>query len=276
MEGAIRSEMSVSDRILNPSLIVFTGVLSLYIFNLVAGLAVEEFNVWLHIPLFVLQVLLSILMFTPLHDAVHKTANKNRLVNELMMHGTWIFFLNAPMVFRKIHLAHHAHTNQGEDDPDHFTSANTWLGRWLKSFLLIFSYYNYAIRKFKRTPENFFWLGSSFMVLVIAYLSLFIVDNPLQLLFVWQLPAFVGIGFLGFLNTAWPHHPGKDASRYGNTKILKVWKPLEWLLLYQNYHLVHHLRPQLPWYRYTSYWKEHQEEILAQGAEILDYRQKGC
>ena len=51
-------------------------------------------------------------------------------------------------------------------------------------------------------------------------------------------------------------------------------KALEWLLLNQNYHLLHHLRPTMPWYDYKAYWAKHRDRLLAEGAEVVDYRSK--
>jgi ring-1,2-phenylacetyl-CoA epoxidase subunit PaaE len=35
------------------------------------------------------------------------------------------------------------------------------------------------------------------------------------------------------------------------------------VLLYQNYHLVHHLHPLIPFYRYVSAWRRNEEDYLA-------------
>lgn len=33
-------------------------------------------------------------------------------------------------------------------------------------------------------------------------------------------------------------------------------------MLYQNYHLVHHLHPIVPFYRYIAVWRRNEEEYL--------------
>ena len=141
-------------RILNPTLTVFVGVYVFFGLNLWFAIQQTEFTPIIHIPIFIFQTLLGIVMFTPLHDAVHKAASPNPKINALILHGVWPIFLNAPFIFKLIHLAHHAHTNQGLDDPDHFTSAPTWKGRWIRSFLLIFSYYEYGLRKISSHPRE--------------------------------------------------------------------------------------------------------------------------
>ena len=47
---------------------------------------------------------------------------------------------------------------------------------------------------------------------------------------------------------------------------------LEWLLtpllLSQNYHLVHHLHPSIPFYRYVATWRRNEEAYLERDAAI--------
>lgn len=46
-----------------------------------------------------------------------------------------------------------------------------------------------------------------------------------------------------------PHHDHKETSRYINTRIVAT--PCgNALLLGQGYHLIHHMMPGIPWYRY--------------------------
>lgn len=256
---------------INFTLLIFIGVWLCFIPLVWLALQFPQFTPSIHIPIFLVQSLLGILMFTPLHESVHRVASKNKLLNDLIMHGTWPIFLNAPQVFKMLHLTHHAKTNQGKDDPDHFTSAQTWTGRWIKSFLLIFSYYFYAFRNFQRNPSNIFWMGISVLAPLAALAFSLMSPYSVALIWSWILPAFASIGVLAFINTAWPHHPGERSHKMKNTKILIVPKPLEWIMFNQNYHLIHHLRPTLPWYEYPAYWRANREKLISEGAEVLDY-----
>ena len=38
------------------------------------------------------------------------------------------------------------------------------------------------------------------------------------------------------------------------------------IFLYQNYHLVHHLYPGIPFYRYARVWREKRDELTRRGA----------
>ncbi len=258
--------------ILNPTIGIYAISFGIFCTNIIfAFRGVFEAPAAL-LLMFSLQTLLVIVLFTVLHDAVHRSVSRKTWLNDAILHSLWIVFLNAPQVFKFIHLTHHVHTNKEVEDPDHFTSSSTWAGRWMRSFALIFFYYYFAAMRFPKTLKyqgwNFLSVSALLAVIVFCYGQ----PEALALFGVWVLPAFVGIGFLGFLNTAWPHAPGKETSRIKNTKILLVPAPLRWLLLNQNYHLIHHLRPNIPWYDYPAYWATHRDRLLQEGAEVVDYR----
>jgi ring-1,2-phenylacetyl-CoA epoxidase subunit PaaE len=43
-------------------------------------------------------------------------------------------------------------------------------------------------------------------------------------------------------------------------------------LLYQNYHLVHHLHPVVPFYRYIAVWRRNEERYLDGGPALSSVR----
>ena len=60
-----------------------------------------------------------------------------------------------------------------------------------------------------------------------------------------------------------PHYPhtGRQDENPNTTALMRMGK--EWLLtpilMYQNYHLVHHLYPTVPFYRYGKVWKAREQ-----------------
>ena len=54
----------------------------------------------------------------------------------------------------------------------------------------------------------------------------------------------------------------RTASRRTRNRV-GVERVLTPLLLYQNYHLVHHLHPVVPFYRYVAVWRRNEEQYLA-------------
>jgi fatty acid desaturase len=273
MKSIASGELKI--RRLNPTVMVFVGAFVLFHLNLAIAFYFHPLPAFLLATIFGIQVITIFIMFTPLHDAVHYAASKKRWVNELIMHGTWTLFINHPALFRKIHLSHHARTNQGKADPDHFTSAQYLTGnaataeQWVRSFLLIFYYYVYSVKNYG--PREYFWMAvSAASMAAMIWLS---IHGPYTSVFLWAWfgPSLSAIGFLAFANTAWPHHPGKETSRYRNTRVLMVPRVLRLLMLNQNLHLVHHLRPTIPWYEYPAFWAQNKDRILAEGGQIAHF-----
>jgi ferredoxin-NADP reductase len=63
-----------------------------------------------------------------------------------------------------------------------------------------------------------------------------------------------------------PHHDLNTTAAANNFRTTRTRVGLEWLLtplmLYQNYHSVHHLHPSIPFYRYIDAWKRNEQVYL--------------
>src|SRR6476620_10492814 len=101
---------------MNPTVALLTGVSALFYLDLGWAIAQPRLSASGTGGLFALQALLIYLLFTPLHDGVHRSASRNRRLNEAMLATLWLPFLNNPFLFRRIHIQHHTHVN-GPLDP---------------------------------------------------------------------------------------------------------------------------------------------------------------
>jgi|GEM_PF-6642120 len=257
----------------NPTLVLAACLYSFYFIFLFSTFLFYKLPFYAYIPLGILQTFIVFLMFTVLHDGVHFTISKKHWLNELSFLSTWLVFLNNPYLFRRIHLQHHAHVNQARKDPDHFTSSRFLLFRFLKSFLLVFYYPWFAFREYRCWKWRAHIVASIALPPLLLNLAL-VTPFTWPILIVWLLPTFFGVGLLAYANTALPHHPGREDSRYRNSSNIYVPWLAQALMLNQNLHLVHHLKPKLPWYEYPEYWKQHQGEILKNGARVLVYTKR--
>ncbi|MGE0615537.1 MAG: fatty acid desaturase [Bacteriovoracia bacterium] len=260
------------DRAINPTLIIFLVVSIWFYLNIFLLVWFRPLPWYLAGAIFCVQVVLIFAMFTPLHDGVHRVASRTRWLNDLILWGTWPVFLNSPIFFKRLHITHHAYTNHPEMDPDHFTASEKLSARWTRSFLLIFYYYWYG---FKHYGTGGFWnaltmISSTVGPSIIIGLGLFTEFSQACLLG-WILPNLVGIGLLAFANTSWPHHPAQDTSRIGNTRNLYVPRWLQFIMFNQNLHLVHHLKPTIPWYEYEEYWRLNEKKFVQQGAKVASF-----
>ena len=86
-------------------------------------------------------------------------------------------------------------------------------------------------------------------------------------LFLWWLPGKVGVLALVILFQWLPHVPYDSTARFHDTRIT-TFRGSTWLLLQQDRHLIHHLYPSVPWYRYRAVFREVRPLLEAEGACI--------
>jgi fatty acid desaturase len=87
-------------------------------------------------------------------------------------------------------------------------------------------------------------------------------------LLLWLVPAWFAQGFLALVFDWLPHHPHTNRERYRDTRLILV-PGLYTLLLGQNLHLIHHLFPRLPFYRYSDCYAALRELLAAKGSPTV-------
>jgi fatty acid desaturase len=85
----------------------------------------------------------------------------------------------------------------------------------------------------------------------------------LQLLALWVLPGWLAGGLLAFAFDWLPHHPHGDTGRFTNARMLDGGWLLTVLMVGQDAHLVHHLWPKVPFYRYHAVYRAVAAELPA-------------
>lgn len=210
--------------------------------------------------------------FTPMHDASHKAVADRPWVNAVVGRLCAAVLVVPFGAFRYIHLTHHRHTNDAERDPDFYSGTGpTWQLplRWLTQDAAYYSVYFRAERPRREKAEA---VATVFLMLgVIAFLGITL--GWKVVLLGWLLPARLAIGALAFAFDYLPHHPHHvpaSVDRYQATRILES-KWLSPVMLCQNYHLVHHLFPGVPFYRYGVVWRAKREELIAKGARVTTF-----
>lgn len=196
--------------------------------------------------------------FTVMHEAAH-----GNIVGP-HAHLSWIgtglgwgcgLLLLAPYpAFRLLHLRHHAKTNHVGHDPDLWVAGSRWWSIALRCASILGHYYVVFLtgrlgdRPAVRQARN---VAVATVVAIIATVALLASVSSLGVvLALWVLPAWAASTVLAFAFDWLPHHPHTVAKRMHDTRIVIV--PGLWLpMLWQNYHLVHHLYPRVPFYRYA-------------------------
>ncbi|HLO47074.1 MAG TPA: fatty acid desaturase, partial [Kamptonema sp.] len=226
----------------NPTLLLFlSAVAILAISNL--GYWCWEWPDWC---CFSLNVLALHMAGTVIHDASHNAAHRDRIINALLGHGSALMLGFAFPVFTRVHIQHHAHVNDPDNDPDHFVSTGGPL--WLIAARFFYHEIFFFKRRLWRKFELWEWFFSRLFVIAIVYISIQY-DHLGYVLNFWFSPALVVGLALGLFFDYLPHRPFQERDRWKNARVYPS-PILNILILGQNYHLIHHLWPSIPWYNY--------------------------
>ena len=231
----------------------------------------------LWLPLGFVVTLLAITLHSSLqHEVLHGHPFASRPANEALM------FLPLGVIypygrFRDLHLAHHRDENLTDpyDDPESnymdpkvwvrlspalrviLRANNTLLGRMLigpaVSVLALLRGDLAAIRAGDRAIRRDWLLHLAGMVPVLVWLST-VAAIPFWLFVLSCYGALSVLKIRTFLE-----HRAHELAR-GRTVIVEGRGPLPFLFLYNNFHVVHHAKPNLAWYRLPALYEERKEE----------------
>lgn len=217
---------------------------------------------------------LSYWMFSIIHDSAHRSLSKNKFLNE-GIGGVGLLFLfpYAPMsLLRWVHNQHHIHAN-GPDDPDIFEHEAPW---WQVPIRWTFfdAYYIYYFFKnggkiMKRHAKS---LIIFYSLVIPAATAAIVLGYGYEILMLWFIPTRIALFLIAVVFVILPHHPAivsQEDDPYMATTMRMGW---EWLLtpllVYQNYHLIHHLYPTIPFYKMHKVWYLKYDELNKQNISI--------
>lgn len=228
-----------------------------------------------------LQTVAAFMQFTVLHDGVHRSLSRqyeglNALVTNLA--GAFLGLVGVGAAFRYAHFKHHRHTNEPGNDPDLWSGIGV-AGHWTLPLQWATADFNYGYLILKdwssiALAERLKIVGGVLLLMSIFVLCAWLGYLKEALLY-WILPSRLAIFWLSFAFNYLPHHPHQVEQRhnpYAATNIRKGGDALlKWVFLYQNYHLIHHLYPSVPFYRYLKIWRKDQSEYLKHGAPMVPW-----
>lgn len=249
-----------------PAFVLFLGALALWAGSSALALS-HTWPLLLSVPF---NALATYLLFTVMHDASHNSLSSIAPVNLWIGRVAAIFFSSFAgfRAFRFIHMQHHRFTNDEQQDPDDYASRGPrWqrLPRWMTVDLNYMAFY---VPKLPHRPRGervelaAFWLISITLITTAA-----LTGHLLELVLLLFLPARLTNLWLGFAFDYLPHnglHLTASEDRFKATRNrIGLERLLSPLLLYQNYHLVHHLHPVVPFHKYIQVWLHNEEHYLA-------------
>ncbi|MPY82094.1 MAG: 2Fe-2S iron-sulfur cluster binding domain-containing protein [Actinophytocola sp.] len=250
---------------------IFSGAIAVFAFATWAALTDA-----LPVPVTVLLSATAIfVLFTVLHDAAHYSVSTRRWVNVAFGRVAMLFV--SPLIsfksFAFIHIEHHRNTNDGENDPDHFVSGAPLWQLPVRFALMDVPYLAFLVRNMRRRPRAEVLETSFLLVMSAAVIVACAVTGHLWTLAVlYLIPARVAMIVLAWWFDWLPHHDLEDTQQENRYRATRNRVGSEWiltpLLLSQNYHLVHHLHPSIPFHRYVAAWRRNEEAYLERDAAI--------
>lgn len=221
-----------------------------------------------------INILAYYALFTPAHEAIHRSIFKNKSLNDIALYSIVAFYLpgSSGKFLRLMHLQHHRFTNE-EIDPDHYIASNTRHIFFLWFFWDL--YYIYAFNKNRKHYPHFsnYRLSAETTIGfgIIAAIGFFF---PWETVTLWLIPTRVMMWLICFVFMYLPHVPHTYSQRTAPYKATSIRKGFNWLLtplmMYQNYHLVHHLYPSIPFYSYVKAWHSKKAFHEAQDPAFVD------
>lgn len=216
---------------------------------------------YLHwLPMMVINSVFIYIIFTPLHDATHRSVSSNRKLNDVL--GNIAAFIMIPglttQFYRYLHLEHHRHTGNKILDPDEVFVASRGLQRFTAFFAPDFTWLYWFFKRWSERPKS---VRREVMVVLTVYVIVHAVGllgpYAFEFFLAWMIPSRLGFALVIWLFASIQHPEGvrwEDAP-FQTTVEVKVSTFGKYFMLGQSVHCLHHLAPNVPFYRYHEAWR---------------------
>jgi ferredoxin-NADP reductase/fatty acid desaturase len=265
-----------------PTVALYVGALALFATEM-AGVFAWGWSPVLTVPI---GAAVTFLMFSVLHEATHHAVSTSSRLNDAFG-AISIPFVAPYATFRMlqfIHIQHHRNTNEDKTvDPDQWTSSGPWWQlpfRWatIDAWYLVYYLTPWAVMRgekpyvLQRPRTESVGVLARFTVVVGGIAWLVAAGYGTEVLVAVLIPQRIGLTVLAWWFDYLPHHGLTATQREDKFQATRVRVGGESLLtplfVYQNYHLVHHLHPSVPFYRYVRAWRRNEEAYLDRNAAI--------
>jgi fatty acid desaturase len=275
MESTTKFEAEVARRhspeIAWPTIVLAIGCLALWALS--SGLALAG-----DLPLWAAMAINTIAMYaiyTPVHDSSHSAIVPrrkrwrwlNRLIGTISAFPIFMYYDH----HRKSHYIHHARTNRPED-PDTFAMGSFAEVFFVKTPWSLLNYLNGVAlyrdcRALKLTDRELILTMVQYALTLALLVGIVAAGYGFELLALWIAPWFVGVLLMQVAFGWFPHHDHSETGRYRDTRI-SLFPGADLLYLQQNLHLIHHMLPVVPFYRYRAVFDELRPTLERHGARI--------
>jgi len=215
-------------------------------------------------------------LFSPMHDAIHSSVGRSKKLNLWVGRITFLYFssLVAFELMRFIHFRHHRNANGEGDEADHIVqSGPAWLRPLKWPFIDLIYGWKYLGYWKDRPKSETRSVIIMFLTTLVVWPWLIINGYLMELLMFWIIPQRISFFFISFIFVYLPHVPNEISEKEDAYRATSIREGMEWflspLMMYQNYHLVHHLYPNVPFYRLVKIWNSRLDEHLSHDPAVV-------
>ena len=214
-------------------------------------------------------------LYTVVHEALHSNISSrtkslrwvDTVAGVIACLPLWLHYHQ----HKRQHMQHHAHTNE-ETDPDIYAKGSFLAWVFLRAPAALLSYFNPVqqyrdCKRFQCTRRDYVYTSLSFSAYAAVVIGLIAAGYGREVLFLWFVPWWIGQTVMLTFFTWTPHHDHSETGRYRNTRV-SLFPGANFLLQGQNYHLIHHMIPSIPYYRYKSTFDEMRPILEQKGVRI--------
>lgn len=210
--------------------------------------------------------ILTIFLFTALHEATHRTAFRTEWLNKAVAHVCGFLVIVPPEWFKYFHLAHHRHTQDLKHDPEleggkpdnwpaylaYLSGFPLWHGNLKVLFKNALGWVDYAYVP-ERQRSRIIWEARLFLLEYAMLFAVSVLTENAALLYVWVIPLMLGQPFLrAYLlaeHTRCPH----VANMLENTRTTFTWPVVRFIAWNMPYHAEHHANPNVPFWKLPEF-----------------------
>lgn len=267
------NDNNIKKRFYPKTLATRTVALFLILLTMYIAVSVLAYQGEIHLLIaLVLNSLFSYALFTPLHEATHENISgsikKYKKLESIIGYISGYTLIAPFSVLKLQHLRHHSATNQPEKDPDYFMASSNIVIAILKVPLIyMVAYYNIFKQGAYKKKSIFITSNIMNIIFISSFAILSTKFGFVYPLMIWLIPGLCGLGILSMVFAWIPHHPHEETEKFLNTRIIKG-SFLNLIMLGQNYHLIHHLYPKIPYYDYKNAFEVDELFLISKKAYI--------
>lgn len=212
----------------------------------------------------IITAVASYMAFTVGHDASHNAFSTNKKLNDWAGRISTVLLSPIPFfrMFRYIHMQHHRFANDEVKDPDLYCGKGSkWTLplRWATLDIHYFTLYLQPGVFLKRSASERRELNIATLFAIATIAFMISMGWGYEYFVLFFIPTRIAVVLLACTFDFLPHYPHEIKASEDPYQATRNRKGFEWLLtpllLSQNYHLVHHLYPTVPFYRYLGVWR---------------------